>query len=63
MFKKRSGIEVNKGDIIKAGQVLGFVGSTGNSTGPHLHFGVYVNGTATDPEQWLKEQSKANSEE
>ncbi|MGW9405247.1 M23 family metallopeptidase [Arthrobacter sp. NPDC055585] len=46
-------IRVETGQPVEEGQVLGGVGSTGNSTGPHLHFEVLINGEYTDPMTWL----------
>jgi murein DD-endopeptidase MepM/ murein hydrolase activator NlpD len=43
---------VSKGDILRAGDRVGRVGSTGLATGPHLHFGVYVHGKDVDPVSW-----------
>lgn len=45
-------INVREGEIVKAGQKIGTIGSTGASTGPHLHWGLYVNGMAVDPVPW-----------
>lgn len=47
-----SRIDVQEGDFVKPGQVIGALGSTGASTGPHLHWGLYVNGQSIDPVPW-----------
>lgn len=54
LYGHLSGISVSQGNTVTAGQVIGYVGQTGYATGPHLHFGVYVNGRTCDPLQWLK---------
>jgi len=43
---------VSKGDILRVGDRIGRVGSTGLATGPHLHFGMYVHGKDVDPVAW-----------
>jgi murein DD-endopeptidase MepM/ murein hydrolase activator NlpD len=47
------GLDVKKGDKVAAGQQLGVIGNTGNSTGPHLHLELLVNGKDADPEPVL----------
>jgi len=48
-----SGYAVDQGGEVSAGQVVGYIGSSGISTGPHLHFEVRVNGEAVDPKHYL----------
>ena len=49
MYAHLSAIDVRPGQHVSRGQTLGRVGSTGRSTGPHLHLGCYALGTAVDP--------------
>lgn len=49
-----SEINVKVGDQIKIGQVIGAVGSTGRSTGPHLHYETRIDGEAVDPQKFLR---------
>jgi murein DD-endopeptidase MepM/ murein hydrolase activator NlpD len=49
-----SEIGVKIGDVVKIGQVIGEVGSTGRSTGPHLHYETRIDGEAVDPQKFLR---------
>ena len=49
-----SEINVKVGDYVKIGQVIGAVGSTGRSTGPHLHYETRIDGEAVDPQKFLR---------
>jgi murein DD-endopeptidase MepM/ murein hydrolase activator NlpD len=48
---------VNVGDVVKKGQIIALVGSTGRSTAPHVHFEVYKNGRVVDPATYLQTAS------
>lgn len=47
-------IRVQVGDVVKVGDTLGLVGSTGSSTGAHLHLEIHVEGVPVDPFAWLQ---------
>jgi Membrane proteins related to metalloendopeptidases len=49
LYAHASQLNVVAGQPVKAGDVLSFIGSTGNSTGPHLHFEIIIDGTHHDP--------------
>jgi len=51
----QSEIYVKVGDVVAPGQVIGAVGSTGRSTGPHLHWEMWVGGVQVDPMQWVQQ--------
>ena len=53
LYAHNSQILVNVGDKVSAGQVVAKSGSTGNSTGPHCHFEVRVNGSRVNPLNYL----------
>lgn len=52
LFGHMSTISVSAGDRVAPGQIVGLVGSTGNSTGPHLHYSIFLNGQPIDPAQF-----------
>ena len=54
LYGHMSQIQAAAGQKVSQGQTIGLVGSTGNSTGPHLHFSVFQNGNAVDPYPFLQ---------
>ncbi|MFN2537326.1 MAG: murein hydrolase activator EnvC [Mycobacteriales bacterium] len=53
LYGHLSSVAVHEGDLVSAGQLIGAIGSTGWSTGSHLHFEVRRGGVAIDPAPWL----------
>jgi murein DD-endopeptidase MepM/ murein hydrolase activator NlpD len=58
-----SQIDVNVGDDVRIGQVVGRIGSTGRSTGPHLHYETRIDGEAVDPQKFLNAGAKLEGSE
>jgi murein DD-endopeptidase MepM/ murein hydrolase activator NlpD len=52
-YAHNSSFAVSVGQAVAAGQVVSYSGSTGNSSGPHVHFEVRINGSAVDPLGYL----------
>ncbi len=57
LYAHQSRIRVKRGQWVKKGQIIGYVGSTGRSTGPHLHLGLTKNGRWIDPMKVLRKKS------
>lgn len=47
-------IVVKEGDMVKRGDLIGYVGSTGTSTGPHIHFEITIDNRPTDPDEYIR---------
>jgi murein DD-endopeptidase MepM/ murein hydrolase activator NlpD len=61
MYLHMSRLAVAPGESVPRGGILGYAGSTGRSTGPHLHWVLYVNGVNVNPAQWIKLQPCAHA--
>ena len=53
LYAHLTSLAVSDGDTVSQGEVIGYSGNTGNSTGPHLHFEIRVNGTRVDPLEYV----------
>ena len=56
LYAHLSKINVSRGDWVQAGTIVGLAGSSGRSTGPHLHYEIRYHGTPFDPEKFIKEK-------
>ncbi len=55
-----SKLAVKPGETVKKGQTIGYVGSTGFASGPHLHWGLYASGLPVNPNQWVANVPRCN---
>ena len=58
-----AGIDVALGDQVEAGQTIASVGSSGRSTGPHLHYEIIVGKDWVDPRQWIQVSKNVSTQE
>ena len=54
IYMHMSRFAVRQGQRVRAGAIIGYVGSTGRATGPHLHWSLYANGRPVNPNRWVK---------
>jgi len=54
LYAHQSRLKAKVGQHVKKGQIIGYVGNSGRSTGPHLHFGLYKNGRPINPMRMVK---------
>ncbi len=54
LYAHMSQVNVKVGDTVERGQIIGYIGSTGRSSGPHLHYSLYKDGKAINPRTLLK---------
>lgn len=59
VYAHLSAYNVKQGDLVQRGQVIGFVGNTGRSTGPHLHYEVRIGDMPVNPMRYLSRQAQA----
>jgi murein DD-endopeptidase MepM/ murein hydrolase activator NlpD len=61
-FGHLSEISVKIGQVVRIGEIVGKIGSTGLSTGPHLHYETRINGKAVDPQKFLRAGSRLDDD-
>ena len=54
IYMHLASILIEEGATVQPGQLIGIIGTTGRSTGPHLHFEVDIQGTPVNPLTWLR---------
>lgn len=59
IYLHMSKFATSEGAVVRKGDVIGYAGSTGRSTAPHLHWSIYVNGVPVNPMQWVHPTSCA----
>ncbi|MFH7243256.1 MAG: M23 family metallopeptidase [Spirulina sp.] len=63
LYAHLSRMTVTMGDQVQRGDIIGYLGNTGRSSGPHLHYGIYRNGQAVNPRYFLKLEDREDKED